>query len=163
MLHFLRDAESNFDSILLVRNGYLVLEVYRPPHHENEDHSLMSATKTIISVLVGIAIDQGLIAGAEQPVVDLFPDLTFENMDDEKAAITVGDFLTMRGGLRWSGINPQQILDNPVAEPAGTVFQYNRNQPRLFSSAIEQMTGADTLDFAREMLFEPLGIAVEDK
>ena len=157
MLQFLQDEESNFHSILLVRKGYLVLEAYRPPYHENEDHSLWSATKSIISALVGIAIDQGYIESVDQPVIDLFPELTFDNMDDDKAAITVEDFLTMRGGLSWSGINPQQILDSPVAEPAGTVFQYNRTQPRLFSSTIEYMTGADTLDFAREMLFDSAG------
>lgn len=162
MLQFLQDEGSNFDSMLFVRNGYLVLEVYQPPYDENEDHSMWSATKTIISVLVGIAVDQGMIQGAEQPIVDLFPDLTFENMDDDKVAITVGDLLSMRGGLNWSGINIQQILDNPVAEPAGTVFQYKRAQPRLFSSTIEYLTGGDTLDYAREVLFDPLGISVDD-
>jgi CubicO group peptidase (beta-lactamase class C family) len=162
MLQFLQDEESNFHSVLLVRNGYLVLEVNRPPYQADENHSQMSATKTIISALTGIAIDQGLIAGVDQPVVDLFPELTFDNMDADKEAITVQDFLTMRGGLAWSGVNPQQILDNPIAEPAGTIFNYTQPQPRLMSYAIEDLSGMDTLDFARERLFDPLGIVVED-
>jgi CubicO group peptidase (beta-lactamase class C family) len=162
ILQFFHEEEINFHSVLLVRNGYLVLEVYRPPYDADESHALVSATKTITSILVGIAIDQGYIEGVDQPVIDLFPELTFDNMDADKAAITVEDFLTMRGGLSWSGISPQEILNNPVAHPPGTVFQYNQAQPRFFSSTIEQMTGMDTLDFAREMLFEPLGISVED-
>jgi CubicO group peptidase (beta-lactamase class C family) len=65
--------------------------------------------------------------------------------------------------LSWSGVNPQQILENPVDEPAGTVFEYNQTQPRLMSYAIESTSGMDTLEYGREMLFGPLGISMEDK
>jgi CubicO group peptidase (beta-lactamase class C family) len=68
----------------------------------------------------------------------------------------------MRGGLSWSGVNPQQILENPVDEPAGTVFEYNQTQPRLMSYAVESTSGMDTLEYGREMLFGPLGISMED-
>ena len=162
MLQFLQDEESRFDSILVVRNGYLILEVYRFPYNADESHPLFSATKAVVSALVGIAIDAGLIEGVEQPVVDLFPELTIANMDDDKAAITVEHFLTMTGGLNWSGVQPQQILDNPVEDPAGTVFEYSNSQPRVMSSAIEHASGMDALAFGRENLFDPLGISVED-
>jgi len=162
MLQFLQDEESNFHSILLVRNGYLVLEVYRPPYDVDENHVQFSATKSIVSILTGIAIDEGLIAGVEQPLIELFPDLAFDEIDDDRATITGEDFVSMRGGLSWSGVNPQQILENPVDEPAGTVFEYNQTQPRLMSYAVESTSGMDTLEFGREMLFGPLGIAMED-
>jgi CubicO group peptidase (beta-lactamase class C family) len=92
-------TQNRIDSITVVRNGYVVLDTYFYPFPEETAHNLRSATKSVTGTLVGIAIDQGLVAGADVPVVELLPDAAPAEVEEPKAAMTVEDLLTMSSGL----------------------------------------------------------------
>lgn len=162
MLESLQSDDAPFHSLLLIRNGYLVLEVYWSPYTADDNHGILSITKTIVSALVGINNNQGYFSDVDQPITDLFPDLDIDNVDEGITSVTVMDVLTMTSGMDWSGNLPQTIFQGTVEHEPGTYFQYNNTDPQLLSNAIQSMSGLDPLEFAQEQLFGPLGISEED-
>ena len=88
-------------SLLVVRNGYLVSEYYRwtDYYNRNDPWMIRSMTKSFVSALIGIAIEQGYIDSVGQRVLDFFPERTVANLDANKQAMTLEDLLTMRSGF----------------------------------------------------------------
>jgi CubicO group peptidase (beta-lactamase class C family) len=163
------------DSVTVIRNGYLLVDAAVYPYDQTTKHIVHSCTKSIVSILIGIAIDQGHIDDVQVPISSLFPDRTFDNNDANKEAMTLEDLLTMSSGLRcrdsylyrWSGLNEmlasedwvQFMLDLPMAEPPGTRFEYCNGASFLLSAIISEVTGMSALEFAEANLFGPLGIS----
>lgn len=157
-------------SLLVIRHGYLVSETYYSGYKADTRHELYSCTKSFTSTLLGIALDKGLIQGLDQKVMDFFPARTFANPDPHKAAMTLEDLLTMRSGLDWhegdaaygamvrSGDWVKYVLDEPMAGPPGSGFNYCSGCTHLLSAILQQRTGTGTLAFAQTNLFTPLGI-----
>jgi CubicO group peptidase (beta-lactamase class C family) len=153
----------------------MVVDAYVHPSSPDSRHIIHSCTKSIISALVGIAIDEGYIESVEQPILDFFPERTAANLDPNKEAMTLGHVLTMSTGLkcedsyayRWSGLYQmkrskdwvQFILDLPMAEEPGTRFEYCNGASFLLSAIIQETTGVSASTFAEEQLFGPLGIS----
>ena len=167
-------AEPTFhvDSLLLVRNGYIVTEVYFHPYRHDIKHHTYSVTKSVISVLIGIAIGQGYIVDTDQPVLDFFPNITIANVDSRKSAITVEHLLTMTSGLAcdWTfGTSVDDAmrasddwvhfaLNLPMIAEPGTEFHYCNANAHLLSAILTATTGMSALEFAYQKLFAPLGI-----
>lgn len=160
----------NLHSLLVIREGYLVFEWYAGGYGPDSKHELYSVTKSFIATLAGIAHDQGLIEGVEQPIADFLPVQDFPNPDRRKASLTFEDLLTMQAGLEWNEGMPAyqemyrqpdwtaHILSKPMVEAPGTRFNYCSGCSHLISAALSQAVGGDLPGFAREYLFEPLGI-----
>ncbi|MHA1984381.1 MAG: serine hydrolase [Candidatus Hodarchaeales archaeon] len=87
-------------SIVVIRNGYIVYEKYYSGLNSTQHH-VYSVTKSIISMLIGIALDNGFINSTEDRVLDFFPEKTFENVDDQKERMTLYHLLTMTHGIEW--------------------------------------------------------------
>lgn len=165
-------------SLLIVRHGYLVYERYFDGWTAQRPHTLQSVTKSFTSALVGIAIEQGIFAGVDEPVLGFFPDLEgVRHINARKRAITIGDLLTMRSGTdyneRGSNSPHDQLnrlptgwdrfyLDRPMVAEPGTVFQYDSGGVILLSSLLERRTGLHADAFAQRYLFAPLGISEVD-
>lgn len=99
-LRTIREGNIPIHSLLLIeRNGYVILDTYFFPFREREKHDLASATKSITSTLIGIAIGDGRLAGVEQPVLSVFSDRSVSYRDARKERMTISDLLTMRSGL----------------------------------------------------------------
>ncbi len=160
--------------VLVVRNGYLVLEAYFYPFKGESRHWIASATKSFTSALIGIAIDKGHIDGVNHKLLDFFPDRTVANVDARKRAITLEHVLTMSSGLDWPTHGPQEdlyaqysqskdlvqfVLDRPMAHDPGTRFVYNSGGAHLLAAIIQKTTGMRAQEFARTNLFAPLGIS----
>jgi CubicO group peptidase (beta-lactamase class C family) len=170
MLDAIQEQGLGFHSLLIIRNGYLVSETYFGANQADTRHELYSCTKSFVATLIGIAIDQGAIHGTDQRVVDFFPDRTFANPDSRKQAMTLDDLLTMRAGLDWQEGDPayrplfqspdwlQYMLDMPMAQAPGSLFNYCSGCSHVLIAILQQATGKNPLDFARQTLFEPLGI-----
>ena len=172
--------ENNLDihSVVIVRNGYIVLEEYPGVgYDQNRTHELRSVTKSFVSALIGIAIEKGFIIGVDETMVNLFPNRTIKNLDERKESITLEHILTMKAGFEWnewkyaysdprnhyvkaisSNNLIQYVLDLPMATDPGVVWNYNGGTSDLLSALITESTGYDTLNFAQEFLFGPLGI-----
>ena len=163
------------DSVLVVRHGHLVLDVYVYPFQANAKHPIHSCTKSITSILIGIAVAEGHIEGVDQPVLSFFSERTAANIDADKQAMTLEHLLTMASGLdcrdsylyRWQGLDQmgqnddwvQYMLDLPMAEPPGTRFEYCNGASFLLSAILQETTGMSARDFAEDRLFAPLGIS----
>ena len=126
------------------------------------------------SIILGIAREEGYIGSLDQRVLDLFPDRTVENLDAWKEEMTLRDLLTMTAGFDardsylydWEYLDRmhdaedavQYVLDLPMAEEPGTRFEYTNGVSHLLSCIITETTDKTALEFARERLFEPLGV-----
>ena len=133
--------------------------------------SLYSCTKSFVSTLVGIAVDQGAIDGIDHRVLDYLPGYTFANQDARKEAMTVEHLLTMTTGLDWQEGDPtyramymsndwvQYVLDIPMREQPGERFNYCSGCSHVLAAIVQNGTKAKTQDFARKNLFQPLGIS----
>ncbi len=158
----------NLSSLLVIRNGDVVLEQYYGSRSADDTLEIYSVTKSFISTLVGIAIDQGLIQGVEVPVLSFFPEREIDNPDPDKERLTLDQVLSMSTGFKWSEDDidrlytspdwAQFMLDLPVVEPPGSRFNYCTGCSHLLSAIIQQSSGMETLAFARQYLFEPIGI-----
>jgi CubicO group peptidase (beta-lactamase class C family) len=172
LVRYAQGRASELQSILVIRHGKIVLEKYFGLTGASSPHYLASATKSFTSALVGIAIDKGLIAGVDARVLDFFPGRAFANTDERKRNIRIRDVLSMSSGLDWPQYGPnninnklnvapnwvQFILDRPMAKEPGVTWNYSQGDAHLVSALITRVAGRSTLDFAREYLFEPLGM-----
>ena len=158
------------DSVQVARNGVLILDAYFYPYLGDGTHDLASVTKSVTSTLVGIAVDQGLLT-LNQNMVASFPDLDPDPANG-KSDIELRHLLTMTSGLDCgqtegepelyemlgSDNYVQYALDLPMAVAPGTAFAYCSPGSHLLSAMLANATGTNTLDFARDNLFDPLDI-----
>jgi CubicO group peptidase (beta-lactamase class C family) len=157
-------------SLLVSRRGELVLERYFNGRRATTPANIKSASKSIISALVGLAIDRGHIEGVKQPVADFFPDL-FPAKDDPKREITIEDLLTMRSGLESTSNRNygawvqsrnwvRYALAQPLLVEPGTFMQYSTGNSHVLSAILTKATGKSTWQFAQEVLAKPLGFSL---
>ena len=154
------------DSILIARNGKLVLEAYFNGFGRETKHNIKSSFKSITSALLGIAIDKGLITDVNQPVSGFFPDYwpDIEDDRDTKSRITLGHLLTMTAGFdQQPGLDGAEdwyafSLNQPMAAEPGARYAYSDANPTLIGGAIEHAAGRALPVFAKQHLFDPLGI-----
>ncbi len=165
LLGAIEEQNLNLDGLVVVRNGYIVLEAYYPPYEQDTLHEMYSITKGVISALVGIAIEEDYITGVNDLVLDYFPGQSFANNDALKKSITLKHLLTMSSGLEWdfeemvsSRDWVQYTLDQPMYIEPGKEFFYNSGNAQVLSAIIQDVSGMDTRDFAEQYLFTPLGI-----
>jgi CubicO group peptidase (beta-lactamase class C family) len=174
---YVETSGADVRSLLVIRHGYIVAEEYFTPqlYDVNNTHILFSVTKSVVSCLIGIAIDLGFIDNTSQLLLDFFPERTIANMSAWKEDITLDDVLMMRSGFQWdednydeyndffamrdSGDWVQYVLDRPMAYEPGSTFYYNSGNSHLLAAIINVTTGRTPLSFADQYIFEPLGIS----
>jgi CubicO group peptidase (beta-lactamase class C family) len=147
--------------IMVVRHGYVVLEEYWNAKPE-QPMQMWSATKGIISILLGISKDGGLIQDIDRPMLDYLPELK-EMSHSSVGKITLHHLLTMSSGLGTSFSSPDQGLLEatirfPPSHDAGSRFDYNESDPAIISLIISKVAQEPIPSFAKRVLFEPLGI-----
>ena len=154
-------------SLVVSRRGEVIFEGYYNGRQRDRVANVKSASKSIISALVGIAIERRLIPGVETPIVTYFPELATAP-DPRKRTITVGNLLEMRSGLDGtSGRNygpwvtsrnwVQHALARPMMEAPDEEMEYSTGNTHLLSAVLTKATGKSTLAFANEALGKPLG------
>lgn len=180
-------------SILIYRDDKLVLEEYfeghkwqwdGPAHHGDNvnwdgtmPHNIMSATKSLTSACIGIAIDKGIIDNVHQSIFDYLPDHS-HLCASGKENITIEHLLTMTSGLEWrewsapysSAENPtigiwfqdkdpiSYILEKPLVDEPGTAFNYSTGNMVLLGEIIHNASNMSIDEFSEKYLFEPLNI-----
>ena len=151
-------------SLLISQDGDLVLEKYYNGRDAWRTANVKSVSKSIMSALIGIAIEEGYIPGPDQAIADYYGEM----LPPEKQVITIGNLLSMQAGLettsfynfgKWvlSDDWVRFALEQPVLAPPGTRMLYSTGNTHLLSDILTQATGQSTLEFAREYLGEPLG------
>lgn len=183
MYDYIENNSVNLHSVLIVRNQYIVEESYLEnytrreenyfaPHRfvsgvENDKHAIYSCTKSIISLLIGIAIEMGYIDNLNQTMYEFLEDYWKPAYDARKKNITIYHLLTQTAGFPYAGYSSdqsyiEQSLDEPLSSDPGDKWAYSNAGPNLLSAIINITTGMKTSEFAREYLFEPIGISQED-
>lgn len=182
-----KEVYPNIHSVLISKNGVLIYENYFSGHDTNfgEElgivehskstlHDTRSISKSVISALMGIAIDKGLIESVDQNIASFFPDYS---LDGDKSNWTLEHFLTMTTGLDWNEFEvsyeslkndeTQMILsDNPIPyvlskslkNKPGKEFNYCSGATQVLAHIIERVSKMSIDEFARVNLFEPLEI-----
>jgi CubicO group peptidase (beta-lactamase class C family) len=163
-------------SVLIAHRGKLVFEEYFYEYDATTPHALRSATKSVVSALVGLAITKGYLKDVRQPVLPFFsheyPQIA--KVTDAKRRITVEDLLTMRSGLDcddWNQASPGNeskmgrsddwvkfVLDLPMRNEPGVTASYCSGAVIVLGRLVEKVSGKPLEAFAREHFFEPLGI-----
>ena len=166
-------------SVLLVKDGELVFEEYFAGHHRYQFYEMHSVSKSVTSILVGIAVDQGLI-GVDDPVHTYFEDYRGLEWIDRPYEITIRDLLTMAHGTDWDErsrplSNPKNsiramtdsddwlhfILNHKLIEPPGKRFNYAGGMTVLLGEIVSRASNQDLGGFAERYLFHPMGIYME--
>ncbi len=196
-----KGLHGNIDSMLVIQDGRIVYEAdynwdYSLQHGDlsypspppwdylntdrypwldhGELHSVQSATKSVMSALVGIAIDRGDLQGLDMSLSQLLPHREIKNAG--MANIRLENILTMTLGVEWnewtSYFNPENdatksevtndwvgyLLDKPVVMEQGKKFNYNSTATQLLSEALTVASGVPTDEYAELHLFGPIGI-----
>lgn len=166
-------------SVLLVKDGKLVFEEYFSGHHRFQADAMHSVSKSVTSILVGIAVDQGLI-DVDDPVHAYFDDYHGLEWIDRPYPITIQNLLTMTHGTDWDErsrplSDPKNsiramtdgddwlpfVLSHKLIEPPGTRFNYAGGMTVLLGEIVSRTSGMDLGGFAEQYLFHPMGIYIE--
>ncbi len=180
-----RGRHGDIHSFLLVKDGRLVVEEYfgkggsitGPPITRllrDRVHHLASTTKSVTSLLVGIAIDQGFINSVEDPIYQYLPE--YESLfTDQKKRIRISHMLTMTPGFQWRQFRVSDehndgmlmwhtddvirfVLQKTIATEPGKEFNYTNGVPTVTGRIIKNAVKMDVGEFADKYLFQPLGI-----
>lgn len=158
-------------ALIVAYKGQPIVErVFRGPHL-NQPVNIKSASKTIISALVGIAIEEGVIDGTHAPILPLLRARAPAELDPRVGTITIDHLLTMRAGLeRTSGqfygpwvVSPNWVryaLSRPFADIPGGNWLYSTGNTHMLSAILTDAAQQSTLDLARAWLGEPLDVAI---
>jgi CubicO group peptidase (beta-lactamase class C family) len=179
---------ANIHSVLIARGGALVFEHYRSgpderwgrplgetAHGPNIKHDVRSVSKSVVSLLTGIALERKLIADIDRPVFAFFPEYAAAR-SPAKDRILLHHLLTMSSGFAWDENRPytdpknsevlmnmmpepyRYVLDQPLANEPGSKWNYSGGDVALLGAIIQKASGKRLADFARETLFDRLGI-----
>lgn len=157
---------ANVGSIVVIRHGVLVYERYFSHPHERwlsfdattrrEGNSM---TRSVTSLLVGIAVDRGLIKDLDAPVFSFFPEYA-DLRTPEKDRVTLRHLLTMSAGLEGDFTSPtyRLILERDLDKEPGHSFKYDSGSTELLAAILQKVTGESIDVLAKQELFDPLGI-----
>ncbi|MGP8322621.1 MAG: serine hydrolase domain-containing protein [Methanosarcinaceae archaeon] len=162
----IRQEYGRLESLLILKDQELVLEEYYYGYDRDETHNIHSCTKSIVSLLVGLAINENGLPDVNQPIGSFFPKMDL-SITEDKNKITLHHVLTMTAGFQsdesYFGLEQEKlakyILNLPLESGAGEQFRYNSECPYLLGSIIYAKTGLQVDDYAKEKLFDPLGIS----
>jgi CubicO group peptidase (beta-lactamase class C family) len=155
-------------SLIVSRRGEVILERYFNGTRATRPANVKSVSKSIVSTLVGIAIDRRMIPGVQTPIVNWFPELKNQG---NKQAITIEHLLTMQSGLESTSNRNygswvqsrnwvQHALRRPLLAAPGTAMQYSTGNSHLLSAILSAATRSSTWSFANAALAKPLGFTL---
>jgi CubicO group peptidase (beta-lactamase class C family) len=151
---------------------------WHPYYHGTDLHTMQSISKTVTSVIYGIAITRGdLKAALDTAVLKYFDIAKVKNLDERKRRITLENLLTMTSGIKWQDLDippdspkndtvhmeatddwVQFVINRPMAAEPGKIFEYSSGDAELLAYIFRKETGQDIDSYGEKYLFAPLGI-----
>lgn len=169
--HFLFVSHENIAGIALYKNGRMVYEDDWQGFTQNDPLNVMSVTKSVVSLLIGIAIDQKLIAGTWQKVLDFFPGYSVPRGEKTIQKVTLGDLLAMTAPYKyrfepWTKVCTSSDWTKAALNLLGGArgitgeFAYSTLGIQILSGVLQRASGLPLVEYANRVLFMPLGIAL---
>lgn len=151
--------------VVVLHRGRILAEEYWDGWTQTKPHPAYSASKSFVSTLVGIAIEQGKIKSLDQPVADILPEWKGKPRYEK---ISIKHLLSMSAGLEGGKRNffrgllardeRRFAMNLPIDAPPGTVWEYHNSAYRLFFPLLEEATEENLQEYSEQKLFEPLGM-----
>ena len=158
--------QTDIHSMIVMRHGKVVGEFYPAPFAPQYQHTQYSSSKTLVSMAVGIAVDENRLRITDR-VATFFPEFLPDSISPRLAAMTVRDLLTMTSGIKpdWAmrskgGEWIKIFLGKEVVNKPGEVFAYDSMVTYMLSAIVQKVTGMKVLDYLKMKLFAPMGISV---
>ncbi|MCZ8539656.1 serine hydrolase domain-containing protein [Psychrobacillus psychrodurans] len=159
---------SNISGVVIIKDESLIYEKYFDGYTKDDVLHIASVTKSIISVLIGIAIDKGYIKNVEQKVLEFFPDYTVKRGEKTIQNITIKNLMTMTAPYKYKSEPYTKIYTSDdwikatldLLGGKGDIgeFKYSTVGTHILSGVLVSATGQSVIDFATESLFKPLKI-----
>lgn len=160
-------------SFIITRDGKMIFEYYKNNKIRRNAQKINSCTKSIVSILIGIAIDKGYIKSIKEPVSSYFPELINEQADTRKRNINIEHLLTMSAGFDWPEFGEwnyfapmvfssnivKYVFDRDLVGDPGERMNYNSGCSHVLTAILQKATGMKAIEFASTYLFKPLGIS----
>lgn len=167
---FVSATQENICQITALKNGTLIFNDTWHDYKTTDTLHVMSVTKSIVSLLIGIAIDRGLIQSIRQPVLDFFPDYTVKRGEKTIQSVTIRHLLTMTAPYKyrsepWTKVCTSEDWTLAALDLLGGKsgltgeFKYSTLGIHILTGILTKISGLSTVDFANRYLFSPLGIA----
>lgn len=158
--------QTDIHSMIVMRHGKVVGEFYPAPFAPEYQHTQYSSSKTLVSMAVGIAIDENRLRLTDR-VATFFPEYLPDSISPRLAAMTVRDLLTMTSGIKpdWAMRSKgrewiRTFLSKEVVNKPGEFFAYDSMVTYMLSAIVQKVTGMKTLDYLKERLFNKMNISV---
>ncbi len=155
-------------SLLIIKNGYLIAEKYFNGMNVYNSNPTASVTKSYLSALTGIALQENILTSLDQKMMEFFPEIDWQNIDPRKSQITIRQILQMRSGYPWEEFSGDIdrlfassnwipfIEEFQLSSDPGTQFGYSNFTAHMMSIILERAAGISLFEFANTFLFEPL-------
>ena len=171
MERIIKESYSNIGGMVVLKSGRTVYENYFNEGNTTSTYHIFSATKSIISILIGIAIDKGYVKSINQNVLDFFPDYEVKRGEHTIQKVTLKDLLTMTAPYKYKSAPYTKYFTSDSWVKAALDLLGGRGKlgefrytpligPDILSGVLVKATGQSVLDFASEYLFSPLDIYV---
>lgn len=164
----------NYSSLVVIRHGELVYEKYfSNSYRPDKSVTIYSMTKSFLSALIGIAMDQGLLDSLDHKIIEYFPEYFYPTTDPRMKEVTLRDLLTMSVPFNW--VNEDNITVKPwinsgnmvekainlkyqIIPPQKPEFNYCTPNTQILSAILTKIVGEPLRAYAQRNLFSPLGI-----
>ncbi len=163
-------AISSIYSLLVIRNGLVIGEEHYQGYKAGSYHNVRSVSKSFLSALVGIALDEGIIDSVDQKILTYFPEYSPNTLPHAMGDVTIRHLLTMTAGYEHKQANyfdifssehwVETILNFGLQYDPGSTFSYNTCQTHLLSAILTRASGKSTKALMNEYLLYPLDIEV---
>lgn len=168
--NYISGTQENICQITALKNGIAVINDTWHDYKTTDTVHVMSATKSVVSLLIGIALDKGFIKSIDQPVLDFFPDYTIKRGEKTMQQVTIKHLLIMTAPYKYKSEPWTKVCSSDdwtvaalglLGGRAGLTgqFKYSTLGIHILTGIITKTSGLSTVDFANQYLFTPLGIA----
>ena len=171
LYEFIREQQPNICQMVCLKNGKEVYSAEWNNYKRTDTCHVMSATKSIVALLVGIAIDKGFIKSIDQPILEFFPDYKIKRGEKTIQKVTIKHLLTMTAPYKykyepWTKICSTDDWTVSALDFLGGrkgltgEFKYATLGIHILTGIISKTSGLKAVDFANQYLFEPLGVEI---
>ena len=161
------------NSLLIIKSDTLIYENYYNQFTKDDYSNIKSASKSLLNLLIGIALEKNYIQSIDQPIHEFLPELFSDTTDIRKKEITVKHLMLMQSGLLPTSLDNyapwvasedwlQYAIDQPLEAAPGQLYGYSTGDTHLLAAVLARAAGTKALEFAEKYLYGPMDINIQE-